>query len=425
MTNPTRDALAEQEGAHPIWRAIEAWLLVTMAGTPAPNEAEAVNEEIRRFALGQGLDPRQEPKYTVNGSAIVNRASGEAIPADEPVFIFRARDKWAAGVLGDYAAFVNDPVHRAAVGERFIQFGEWADAHPERMKEPDTASQPTEPAQPQPKTLDDPRLQDLFSCAIDGALTSGYQCVAPPPAGHWLERWWNRGRAVAEAEPAQQPADDDALTAVLIQRDMYHDIADELAERIAKITGAEIGEHSSINGPWQNAMAAADEYLDAQQPEAPAGAVWIEDARKLVIDLYRDTQKLSGSQNAADKLLELLGAAALPPHPQQQAGAVKRWPFVETPGEFTQRLSDALDHFELLGAVRHVLIENPPTLAAMDVAYAAPTHAQAEQPHPPLRDCSCAACVAYFDEDCQGRALNAVVYGTSHPEAWSTEKEAK
>jgi hypothetical protein len=90
-----------------------------------------------------GLSLTQEPKYTVNGSAIVNRASGEAIPADEPVFIFRARDKYAADVIGDYAAqFCTDPAHAAAVEARFIQFSEWAEAHPERMKEPDTAPQP-------------------------------------------------------------------------------------------------------------------------------------------------------------------------------------------------------------------------------------------------------------------------------------------
>jgi hypothetical protein len=43
----------------------------------------------------------------------------------------------------------------------------------------------------------------------------------------------------------------------------------------------------------------------------------------------------------------------------------KQWPFVETPGEFTQRLEAALLEFgALLPAVRNVLIENPPALAA-------------------------------------------------------------
>lgn len=50
----------------------------------------------------------------------------------------------------------------------------------------------------QPKPLDDPRLQGLFSAAIDGAFTSGVQDVAPAPEGHWLAPWWQRGRACAE-----------------------------------------------------------------------------------------------------------------------------------------------------------------------------------------------------------------------------------
>jgi hypothetical protein len=43
-------------------------------------------------------------------------------------------------------------------------------------------------------------------------------------------------------------------------------------------------------------------------------------------------------------------------------GREKRWPFVESPGEFTERLHRAMQEFPLIGAVRHVLIENPPVL---------------------------------------------------------------
>jgi hypothetical protein len=43
----------------------------------------------------------------------------------------------------------------------------------------------------------------------------------------------------------------------------------------------------------------------------------------------------------------------------------KQWPFVETPGEFTERLAAAMREFPtLLAAVRYVLIETPPTLAS-------------------------------------------------------------
>lgn len=66
------------------------------------------------------------------------------------------------------------------------------------------AAAPAQPEAPPVKPLDDPRLQELFSTTIDGALTSGYQGVAPAPAGHWLEYWWNKGRAVAVEAPQPQ-----------------------------------------------------------------------------------------------------------------------------------------------------------------------------------------------------------------------------
>jgi hypothetical protein len=59
-----------------------------------------------------------------------------------------------------------------------------------------------------PKPLDDPRLQGLFSDAISGALAFGAQNTNPPPAGHWLERFWQMGRAeqtLSEAPPAAEP----------------------------------------------------------------------------------------------------------------------------------------------------------------------------------------------------------------------------
>lgn len=47
------------------------------------------------------------------------------------------------------------------------------------------------------------------------------------------------------------------------QRDRCEEVADELAARIASITGVDIGEHSSANCPWHNAIEAAEAY----QPE--------------------------------------------------------------------------------------------------------------------------------------------------------------
>lgn len=47
------------------------------------------------------------------------------------------------------------------------------------------------------------------------------------------------------------------------------------------------------------------------------------------------------------------------------ADAIKKWPFVESPGEFADRLAEAMRYFgHALPAVRNVLIENPPKLSA-------------------------------------------------------------
>lgn len=46
-------------------------------------------------------------------------------------------------------------------------------------------------------------------------------------------------------------------------RDSYHDQADALAMAISELTGVDIGEHSSANNPWAEALVAIDEYKAA------------------------------------------------------------------------------------------------------------------------------------------------------------------
>lgn len=82
----------------------------------------------------------QEPKYIFEAGRIINRASGEAIPLDEPVMVFRARDVHAIPVLDAYLRACNGgPVqHVRAISARIAHFMEFARHHPERMKAPDT-----------------------------------------------------------------------------------------------------------------------------------------------------------------------------------------------------------------------------------------------------------------------------------------------
>lgn len=90
-----------------------------------------------------GLPTAQEPKYTVGArdGRIVNRATGKPIPDDEPVFILRAKDVNATAALAAYLeAVFNDTEHAEAVQARIDAFDAFAAAHPERMKQPDTAA---------------------------------------------------------------------------------------------------------------------------------------------------------------------------------------------------------------------------------------------------------------------------------------------
>ncbi len=104
---------------------------------PTPPVSRAVDRQ-----HVDGLSLEQEPKYTVRGGKIFNRASGEAIPDDEPVFIFRARDKQAAYALISYLTVCVDPEHVSAVTKRIQDFCRFENQHPSRMKEPDTQPNP-------------------------------------------------------------------------------------------------------------------------------------------------------------------------------------------------------------------------------------------------------------------------------------------
>ena len=105
-------------------------------------------------SLTFGINFEQEPKYTTDGEHFINRVSGEIIPIDEPVFLFRARDALSAESVLRYAVrIVTRPTaqdtaeeHYRAVMARWDDFRLFAKTKPERMKYPDTKSTlPPEP----------------------------------------------------------------------------------------------------------------------------------------------------------------------------------------------------------------------------------------------------------------------------------------
>lgn len=87
--------------------------------------------------------------------------------------------------------------------------------------------------------------------------------------------------------------DDDAEAAILEEidnRDKATEWADRLADVISRITGTDVGEHSSTNDPWQNAVDAGFGYIERRNrrrdwqvhPDAPV--IWTDEQVTSVAD---------------------------------------------------------------------------------------------------------------------------------------------
>ena len=73
---------------------------------------------------------------------IVDRHTGQPIPDDEPIFVFRAKYRRALTALTAYYAAITNPEHAKAVAVRIESFKAFAAGHPERMREPDSGPSP-------------------------------------------------------------------------------------------------------------------------------------------------------------------------------------------------------------------------------------------------------------------------------------------
>jgi hypothetical protein len=100
--------------------------------------AEAVGNVLADFCSRpkNENDGGQDRKFKFENGQFVNRVSGEPIPLDEPIVIFRARDQHSLNVLREYLAMVKDEHHQQAIRERMSEFADFARNHPDRMKEP-------------------------------------------------------------------------------------------------------------------------------------------------------------------------------------------------------------------------------------------------------------------------------------------------
>lgn len=87
------------------------------------------------FCARDMLTDQQEPKY---GGYLFKRVSGERLPNDEPLFVLRGQDLNAVQAIRFYAGLTSEPTHKRVVLQRVQDFIAFADAHPERMKKPDS-----------------------------------------------------------------------------------------------------------------------------------------------------------------------------------------------------------------------------------------------------------------------------------------------
>ena len=84
-----------------------------------------------------------DPKYDFSEGRVHNAVSGEHIPFDEPVMVFRARDIHSQAAIGAYLkellADRRVPAeHIDAVTDRWKDFLRFSEEHGDRMKVPDT-----------------------------------------------------------------------------------------------------------------------------------------------------------------------------------------------------------------------------------------------------------------------------------------------
>lgn len=127
-------------------------------------------------------------------------------------------------------------------------------------------------------------------------------------AGVSSEGFQHRSPALAVDHQAALLAEERSHSETIDQRDRCEEVADELADHIARITGVDIGEHSSANCPWQNAIDAAEEYKPAQAVDLGQFRPFVEAQRNEYISHGLTSENASVAE--CDELLALIDSKA-------------------------------------------------------------------------------------------------------------------
>ena len=91
--------------------------------------------------MARAIDPKYQATVIDGRVAIVKTRTGEPIPLDEPLALFRAKDRMAVRVLETYLIMCHGDrctiEFRLALQNLIDDFEHFAKEHPERMKRPD------------------------------------------------------------------------------------------------------------------------------------------------------------------------------------------------------------------------------------------------------------------------------------------------
>jgi len=77
-----------------------------------------------------------ERKYKIKDSRLVKRSNEVPIPEDEPLFVFRAKDRKALAALVGYNLVLDNLDQKEAVTKSINDFRQFQKDNPEKMGEP-------------------------------------------------------------------------------------------------------------------------------------------------------------------------------------------------------------------------------------------------------------------------------------------------
>jgi len=77
-----------------------------------------------------------ERKYEIKDGRLVKRDNQVPVPEDEPLFIFRAKDRKALAVLVAYNSILDNLDQKEMVTKSINDFREFQEKNPEKMGEP-------------------------------------------------------------------------------------------------------------------------------------------------------------------------------------------------------------------------------------------------------------------------------------------------